>query len=91
MDEVKENKIATQNLLPENVTDPTTAHSQASPKQRPAVPPDDTPCANGTELEPKGGVFSSVFEEPEIEESSFDASFGFSDQEDAGLEWSMFG
>ena len=89
---VEENRIATQNLLPENVADPTTTHGQslsqvADPQYHPMI----RHAPKEPELETKGGIFSSVFEEPEIEEKlPFDASFGFSDQEDSGLEWSMF-
>ena len=89
---VEENRIATQNLLPENVADPTTTHGQslsqvADPQYHPMI----RHAPKEPELEAKGGIFSSVFEEPEIEEKlPFDASFGFSDQEDSGLEWSMF-
>ena len=89
---VEENRIATQNLLPENATDSPTALGQSLPQvAKPQYHPIIRHAEAEPELEPKEGVFSSVFEEPVIEENlPFDASFVFSDQEDAGLEWSMF-
>ena len=89
---VEENRIAIKNLLPENATDPASALDQGLPH---VAKPQYNQIIRHTpvepELEPTGGVFSSVFEEPLIEDKlPFDASFGFTDQEDVGLEWSMF-
>ena len=87
---VEENRIATKNLLPENATDPASTLDLASHVAKPQYNQMEHHTPAEPELEPTGGVFSSVFEEPLIEDKLLDASFGFTDQEDVGLEWSMF-
>ncbi len=89
---VEENRIATKNLLLENATDPASTLDQGLPHvAKPQYNQMERHTPAEPELEPTGGVFSSIFEEPMIEDKlPFDASFGFTDQEDVGLEWSMF-